>query len=359
MATTVEKGNTRFEKHENERFDNVVIVESKTKNKKLVNKDIIDIEMANFFSSSELLNLINKWKFHLLVIVGVAAILAAIFSGPTFITPLYKSSAVLYPANVDSYSEESETEQMLQIFDSQDIKDSVIKMFELDRHYDINKDYEHYKTVLYYEYSEKVKIGKTPFEAVSIEVLDRSPDTAALIVSAIIDFYDKKIARLHKSKYFEVADMYRKQLKVKEQGIDSLKSILKVLGQEHGIIEYNYQSQEIMRGLLGTVDGSGSNINKKEVNRLTENMEEYSGQLIEVVEMIQAEARTYVEIKLDYELALRFLGSDMTYSNIISAPFVTDKKEYPVRWIIVLVTIIAAFVFSMLIIMFIENQKKS
>lgn len=88
-------------------------------------------------------------------------------------------------------------------------------------------------------------------------------------------------------------------------------------------------------------------------------MEEYSGQLIEVVEMIQAEARTYVEVKLDYEMALRFLVSDMTYSNVISRPFPSDKKEYPVRWIIVLVTVIAAFVFSMLAIMFIENQKKS
>ena len=32
-----------------------------------------------------------------------------------FITPLYKSEAVAYPANVTPYSDESETEQMLQI----------------------------------------------------------------------------------------------------------------------------------------------------------------------------------------------------------------------------------------------------
>ena len=336
-----------------------VTKEKEEDNKKILNKDIIDIEMAKFFSSSELLQLINKWRYHLLIIVIVAAGLAAIFSGPTFITPLYKSTAVLYPANVEAYSEESETEQMLQIFDSQDIKDSVINLFKLDEHYEIDKDYKYFKTILYYEYSEKVKIGKTPFEAVSIEVLDKSPDTAALIVEAIINFYDRKIARLHKTKYVEVADMYRKQLRAKEKGIDSLKAILQVLGKEHGIIEYDYQSQELMRGWLGTVDGNGSKINKKEVGKLKAGMEEYSGQLIEVVEMIQAEARTYVEVKLDYEMALRFLVSDMTYSNVISRPFPSDKKEYPVRWIIVLVTVIAAFVFSMLAIMFIENQKKS
>ena len=315
--------------------------------------------MGIFFNSSELLSLINKWKIHLLVIVGLAAVLAVVFSGPTFITPLFKSTAVLYPANVESYSEESETEQMLQIFQSQDITDSIINKFNLDDHYEIDKDYKYYNTVLYYEYSEKVKIGKTPFESVLIEVLDKSPDTASQIVQSIINFYDKKVGRLHKTKYREVANMYRIQLMQKEESIDSLKNILRVLGEEYGIIEYNNQSQEIMEGYLGTFDGNSSKINNKEVERLKSNMESHSGQLLEVIEMLQSEARSYVVVKLDYEMALRFLASDMTYSNIISSPFVSDKKEYPVRWIIVVVSVIAALVFSMLVIIIIENKKQS
>jgi len=315
--------------------------------------------MGIFFNSSELLSLINKWKIHLIVIIGLAAVLAVVFSGPTFITPLFKSTAVLYPANVESYSEESETEQMLQIFQSQDITDSIINKFKLDDHYEIDKEYKYYKTVLYYEYGEKVKIGKTPFESVLIEVLDKSPDTAAQIVQSIINFYDKKVRRLHKTKYREVANMYRIQLKKKEESIDSLKNILRVLGEEYGIIEYNNQSQEIMEGYLGTFDGNSSKINNKEVERLRKNMESHSGQLLEVIEMIQSEARSYVVVKLDYEMALRFLASDMTYSNIISSPFVSDKKEYPVRWIIVVVSAIAALVFSMLVIIIIENKKQS
>ncbi len=315
--------------------------------------------MGIFFNSSELLSLINKWKIHLIVIIGLAAVLAVVFSGPTFIIPLFKSTAVLYPANVESYSEESETEQMLQIFQSQDITDSIINKFKLDDHYEIDKEYKYYKTVLYYEYGEKVKIGKTPFESVLIEVLDKSPDTASQIVQSIINFYDKKVGRLHKTKYREVANMYRIQLMQKEESIDSLKNILRVLGEEYGIIEYNNQSQEIMEGYLGTFDGNSSKINNKEVERLRKNMESHSGQLLEVIEMIQSEARSYVVVKLDYEMALRFLASDMTYSNIISSPFVSDKKEYPVRWIIVVVSAIAALVFSMLVIIIIENKKQS
>jgi len=327
-------------------------------NKDYVITEINDIEMAKFFNSSELLSLLDKWKVHLTVIVIIAAVLGGIFSGPAFITPLYKSHAVLYPANTDSYSEESETEQMLQIFNSQDIKDSIINKFKLDEHYNIDKNYKYYKSVLYNEYSEKIKIGKTPYEAVSIDVLDKNPDTAAMIVNSLIHFYDKKMARLHKTKYIEVADMYRLQLQKKRNTIDSLKTILQELGEDYGIIEYSNQSQEIFRGLLGTYDGNIGKINKKEVERLKKNMEKYSGQLLEVTEMIQNEARTYVQVKLDYELAVRFIDSHMTYSNIVSAPYVSDRKEYPVRWIIVGLAALAALMFSSFIIMFIENRKK-
>lgn len=323
-------------------------------------KENNNIEMDNFFNSSNLLKLISKWKYHLLVIVGLSAILAMIFSGPDFITPKFKSYAVVYPANIEPYSEESETEQMLQIMNSQDITDSVIKKFNLARHYEINPGYKYYQTVLFYEYHQNVKISKTPYESVLIEVYDKNPDTAMLMVNAILHFYDKKISHLHKSKYREVADMYQKQLALKRATIDSLKQIMFTLGTKYGIFEYDYQSQEIMRGYLRTLTGQGADrINTKAVNRLLNSMEQKGGQLIEVVQMIQDESRTYVETKLDYELAVRFLKANMTYSNIVTYPYVTDKKSYPIRWLIVVIVAIAAFVFAMIVILFVEKRKSS
>ncbi len=328
------------------------------KEKSVSEGEFKNTEMDNFFNSSNLLNLVNKWKYHLLIIVGIAALLAAIFSGPTFITPMYKSYAVVYPANVEPYSEESETEQMLQIMGSQDITDSVIKKFDLPRHYEIDPNYKYFRTVLLYEYNQNVKISKTPFESVLIEVFDKDPDTARLMVNAILNFYDHKVSRLHKDKYVEVVDMYSNQLEFKRQNLDSLKQIMFELGTEYGLFEYEFQSQEIMRGYLKTLTGSGADrVNTSEVKRLLENMEQKSGQLIEVVQMIQDESRAYVEVKIDYEMALRFIASDMTYSNIVTYPYVADKKSYPIRWLIVVVVSIAAFVFALLTILFIEKRK--
>ena len=315
--------------------------------------------MDKLFNSAHLIDLIARWRFHLLAIIVISAILAAIFSGPTFITPLYKSHAVAYPANVEPYSSESETEQMLQILGSQDIVDSVINKFDLAKHYKINPEYKYYKTTLYNTYHEHVSISKTPYESVKIEVSDHNPDTASLIVTAILDFYNRKISQLHKSKSLEVIDMYTIQLEKKRIVLDSLKNILYKLGTEEGLIEYGFQSQELMRGYLGTIDGGNqSKINSKEVDRLLANMEKGSGQLIEVVQMLQHEARSYVDVKIDYEMAIRFYDSNLTYSNIITYPYPSDKKSYPIRWLIVAIVSLASFVTALMIIFFIENKKK-
>jgi capsular polysaccharide biosynthesis protein len=313
--------------------------------------------MDKYFDSTNLTNIVYKWKIHLIVIVGIAAILAGIFSGPAFITPLYKSTAILYPANINAYSEESETEQMLQIMMSQEIVDSMIKKFDLAKHYEINPRYKYFKTVLLGEYHDKVSISKTPYEAVQIKVEDRNPDTAAMMVNAIIKFYDKKVDYLHKSKYREVVDMYERQLARKRRILDSLKNIMYKLGTENGIFEYDYQSQQIMRAYLGSLGGNPSKIKSKEVKRLVKGMQEHSGQLVEVVEMIQDEAANYVDVKQDYELAQRFVNSNLTYSNVVSYPYVPDKKSYPIRWLFVVGAALAAFVFALFIIFWIERKK--
>ncbi|PLW95577.1 MAG: hypothetical protein C0591_10880 [Marinilabiliales bacterium] len=362
-----EKSSIRYKTEEKKAVEATELKHTAAGKKRIADEKEIEInqrdnfitQMENYFKSANLINVIDKWKIHLLVIVLIAALAAAIFSGPAFITPLFKSYAVAYPANVEPYSEESETEQMLQILNSQDIKDSVIQMFDLPRHYEIDTDYKYFKTVLLYEYNQNVSISKTPYESVQIEVLDKDPNTAAMMVIAIIDFYNKKVGFLHKSKYLEVIDMYEFQLQMKRNTLDSLKNLMIELGTKHGIIEYEFQSQEIMRGYLKTIYGSNSSqINSKEVDRLFTSMQNYGGQLVEIVKMIENEAISYVTIKEDYEMTWRFINSDLTYANIITSPFPADKKTYPVRWLVVVVVSLAAFILATLVVFILESRKK-
>lgn len=313
--------------------------------------------MDNYFNNTAIVRLMFRWRFHLIIITLVAAILGAVFSAPFFITPLYRSEAIVYPANIDSYSDESETEQMLQLMQAHSIVDSMIRIFDLAKHYDINPEYKHFRTVLLHEYRKNVKISKTPYEAVSITVRDKDPVQASQMVEEILRLYDGKVAYLHKSKYAEVIEMFEKHMQYKTQLIDSLQNRMYVLGTEYGLVDYAFQSQEIMRGYLRTLTGSGAqNINTAGVNRLKENIEKHGGEMIVLTEMLQHEARDYVEMKVDYELALRFYNAEMTYSNIITYPFPSDKKVFPVRWVIVVLSALGAFLLAMFVIFMLENK---
>jgi len=314
--------------------------------------------MEKYFNNTNLINLLLKWRIHLMVILAAALVLAVIFSGPLFITPKFKSLAIIYPANVSPYSEESETEQMYQILQSQDIMDSVITKFNLPEHYEITPDYKYYKTAIYYEYSQNIKVEKTPYDAVSIEALDKDPVMASNIVTAIIDFYNQKVRLMHNDKYFEVMDMYKKLLAKKQGDIDSLKKALYTLSIESGLLGYDQSSEEIMRGYLRTVtSGAAGNINTAEVKRLKENMERVGGDMILITERIKHEANSYSAFKVQYEDALRFYQAKLTFCNVITHPFPADKKSYPVRWLIVAMTFILTFFFSIVVILMVENLR--
>ena len=126
--------------------------------------------MDTFFNYMNIFKIILKWKTHLLVLVGASVILSGLFSSKLFIKPLFRSYAVLYPSNIFPYSDESETEQMLQMMNSSSIRDSVIKKFELGKHWGLENEKEYYISTLFYLYGKRVSIKKTEYESVIIEV---------------------------------------------------------------------------------------------------------------------------------------------------------------------------------------------
>src|SRR5215213_8719807 len=91
-----------------------------------------------FFNSVDLLQLVKRWRIHLLLVGVISCAAAIVFTMPFFIKPKYKSFALVYPSNLIAYSTESATEQMLQLAQSYDIRNKIIKTFDLFTHYDID-----------------------------------------------------------------------------------------------------------------------------------------------------------------------------------------------------------------------------
>lgn len=314
--------------------------------------------MDNYFSNMNLLRVFLKWKWHLLVIIAIAAGAAALISSPVFIKEKFRSSAVLYPSNIAPYSDESETEQMLQWLNSRDIMDSIIIQYDLPLHYGISSDHKNFNSVMQYMYNKNIRISKTQFESVNIDVMDTDPVRARDMVNSIIDLYNQKIRQIHREKYREVVASYKQMLDSKQKEIDSVLLQHYILRTQYEIIDYNNQTLEVTRGHLKTVDGSNvKHIDTKAVAKLKSNLEEKGGDFIFYNSMVYTLMDQLGRIKNNYEDALLHYTKEFTYTNIVSRPVIPDKKVFPIRWLIVLYTVVAVTFFSIVVIAIIENSR--
>lgn len=299
-------------------------------------------------------------NFKLLAIIGlIAAVVSVVFSGPTFIDPKFQSQAVVYPSNLGEYSEESPIEQMMQWFESRTIKENVIKELGLAEHYDIdtkNDSLGHYWLLL--EYGENVSIQETKYESAEITVTDTEPEMAFKIVNSVIGNLNKVIREEHRKRSLEELKPVEIEFNNVKQELDSIGTELKKMRTEFEIINYSVQSENISKGYLKTFDGANStSVNMQEILKLKKNIEEKGG------DFIQAEKRFYQLIDSynywDNELkkASRNVNREMTYTNIVTQPYISYKKVSPVRWLIVVVSTFGAVFFAFVVLLFKQKVK--
>jgi Uncharacterized protein involved in exopolysaccharide biosynthesis len=314
--------------------------------------------MENYFGNFNLFQLCYKWKWHLVIFVLIAGILGLIFSGPFFIKPKFKSVAIVYPANISKFSEESETEQMLQWFESRDIVDSMIKKFDLPQHYKIKTNDKFYMSKIYRTFDENVTIAKTKYESVKIEIYDTDPQIACDMVNSLIDFYNKKVQNIHREKYQEVLTIEESRLMEKKRQQDSLLRTINNIRTKYELIDYGIQTNEVTKGYLGTFDGSNrANVNRTEVKRIKQNIENKGDSLLLITGQLSAVCASYNNFKISYEDALRNVTKVQTFANIVTSPFPADKKSYPSRLLIVFYAMGAALFFSIITIAIIDGRK--
>jgi capsule polysaccharide export protein KpsE/RkpR len=151
--------------------------------------------------------------------------------------------------------------------------------------------------------------------------------------------------------------MYERAVAKKKNYIDSLNARLTFLSKEYGLTNYQAQTEEVTKGYLRTVDGDGSSVRDREVNELKANIEEQGGEMLILQNLIQHEVTKYIDMKDEYEKAYMDFDRRFSYTNIITHPYPADKKSYPIRWLVVLISALSAFFISFIVILVLENYR--
>jgi capsular polysaccharide biosynthesis protein len=292
-----------------------------------------------------------KWKIHIAIIVFCAIILSSIISSPLFIKPKYKSSGKAYPVNTQIFSEESESEQMLEDIRSTDNKFRLIEAFHLDKVYKISKNDPLYKTYILAEFDKNISFKKTEFETVEIKVLDESPQRASDMVDSLILYFDQLLQRQFSIKYYEVAEIAKKDLEQKNSEIDSVSALLSEMSKEYNILNYDAQVEAATVGLMEAAARGGDT---RPARELLENLKENGIKFNRLHRQLNSFEHVADSLKIQYDLGISQGRKKITYSIIVERPFPADKKSYPVRWLIVLLSTLAALTASVVTVLFID-----
>lgn len=290
-----------------------------------------DMNMNSF----DIVRFMFKHKVPILIVTLLAAIISIIVS--LQITPKYKSSVVIYPKtqvsasnalvsselinsddHIMNFGEEEEAEQLIQTLQSEEIRFKIIERFDLLNHYDIDPGSRYPQTELNREYDDNISFTKTDFQAVQITVLDKDPQVAADIANEISALLDSTLNKMQRDVAVEIFNLVDKEYVQLLLDIDSLEKELSSLQNQYRITSPRYVS--------------------------------LSNQLINENDRLSKLKNKRMQAKVDAE-------QELPRKFTVTKAYPSEKKAFPVRWLIVSVSTISAFLFMVFLLLFFHRYK--
>ncbi|MBI3142366.1 MAG: hypothetical protein HYZ16_06030 [Bacteroidetes bacterium] len=336
---------------------------------------------------------ILKWRVPIAGISGLACIMAIVLTMPYFYPPKFESKGIFYPTSSTSISkallandlsgqqdalkfgEEEETEQLMQILESDAIANRIVSKYNLLRRYRIAKSTRYRYTDLYKKYFANVHVRRNQHMAIEVSVLDEDPDTAALMCRDIMDLMDSVKTSIFNQRAYDALRIVEGQYKAKEQEIRLLENQLAEFGQK-GIINYEEQAASVSDALdkakadyYASLAAARGNVADAKVKVMRErlddvkadydNLGKYGGAWLTVKEGLVLELEQFKLLKEKYEQAKVDVEQTLTYKYVTNYPSPAEKKTKPLRSMIVAVGTISAFFISALIFILIEIYRRN
>ncbi|MEQ9261673.1 MAG: Wzz/FepE/Etk N-terminal domain-containing protein [Owenweeksia sp.] len=337
-----------------------------------------NLDSARVFDSRNLIVYLYKWRIPLLGISILAAILAAIFSGSAFVDPKYKSSVTVFPTTTNSLSKallpqqfasrgqdilefgaEEEAEQLLQILNSDEIRDRVIEKYNLAQHYGIDSSSKFLRTELYDTFDDNISFERTEFMSVEINVLDTDPDTAALIANDIVLLLDEAKNRIQKERAQQGLKIIEGEYEELKREVDRLEDSLTVLRYK-GVHDYEGQSGVYSEQLAFEIASNGEDSwQARGIQVKLDTLAKYGGPYVSVRDELQYLRGQLVQIKTKYDQAKVDVEQSLPASFKVNMAYPAEKKSYPTRWLIVVVAAMGAFVSTLIVILIRDTIKNA
>jgi capsular polysaccharide biosynthesis protein len=304
--------------------------------------------MDKEFNLLTAIRIILKWKKQILILTVASGIIAALFS--VFVMDeWFLSYSTFYPTNqslsdrsaifgnetqVEYFGTKSDINRVLTISNSVPVIDFIIDSFKMAEHYDISKDKKYWKTIVRKKFEKNYEAIKTEHDAVRVSLYDTDPKVAAAIVNTVVrktDELNKQHVTESKQKtYNAIVEQTAKLQLTADSYIDTLAT----LGERYKV--------KVSSGADGTILVDGSDY--------------HAVQLYKSIMAKQTNAARELNNLTNIQGQLNVsLQNNETSLYVLEAAFASDRREKPVRSLVVIMTVLITGFVSLIGVLLIEQ----
>ncbi len=304
----------------------------------------------NFNSVDLLIYIWNKRVVLLLVgfLAGITSIAVSLM-----ITPMYEANVIMFPAqntnvskellvnrwsgdNVYGFGEEEEAEQLLQVLNSEPIRTRIIDKYNLMEHYEIDPEGKYPRTELYEQYRSNINFRLTEFMSVEISVMDKDPELAAQIANNISDLVDTVYNKMKKVRTIEAMQLVENEFRESEVKLKELRDSLNMISNQ----------------LTGQIRGkSGEDLLVDMVHALADDWASY----VSLYTLVRNEASLVTNLRLRYKETRLEYEQNLPHKFVVEEAFPPEKKAYPKKSLIVIVSTFSALLLALIVLIVIDN----
>lgn len=305
----------------------------------------------NFNSVDLLIYIWNKRV--VLMIVGLVAAVASMVISLT-ITPMYSSSVVMFPVSnasvargllamnysgnqsVYGFGEEDQAEQLLQVLHSEPIRTRIIEKYKLMEHYEIDPDGKYPLTELYAMFKSNIKFSLTEYQSVEISVMDPDPIISAAIANDISDLVDTVFNNMKSKRAVSALELVKSQY----------------LEAEGQLVAMQDSLYRISYALAKDISPNGD-----ATNRMLSAFAEFGVSYMYMLQQMKYEVGMANNMRIRYQEAKMESLQTLPHKFVVESAVPPEKKAYPNKSLIVVVSTFASLLFALIILIVIDNVK--
>jgi len=319
--------------------------------------------------SIKLLAKIYTWRKKLLIVTLIAVIVSVAVS--FIISPQYKATAIVFPSRTFSVSkllieqnqgaqedymdlgDEDDAEKLLQILNSSEIRSKIADEYDLWANWQIKKNTEYSQHYLKLKWDDMVTFKRTNFVSIRIEVYDYVATRSADIANSIVAYADSVKFRMTREVAKQALDITKDEYEATIARINELQDSLQAI-KELGVLDNKEEIAAYSRSMAKAIEkGNESAQNKLQVK--LDILKKYGTAYDAVYADLKKYRLKYPIIKNKYDEALVNFNKPMPSKFLVEKATPNEKKAKPVKWLMVLISSVSAFLIALLYLLFTER----